>query len=86
MVGSLLLGFGIGLPIGLIVVVVLLVQLKSVHQQDRAKVYVKPGSMRVTRRNDIFLYRNVSRTKKETNNSSGSSRSRSSRNVGGGRF
>ena len=86
--GTLILALGIGLLVGLITVVVWWVQLKSVYQQDRAKIYVKPGSMQLTRKNDIFLYRNVSRIKKETNESSSSSSrsSGSSRNVGGGKF
>lgn len=74
----------VGLLIGLIVALILKGQLKSVRKQNQANVYVKPGSMQVTIRSDIYLYRNVTRTKKES--SSSSSRSGSSRNVGGGSF
>lgn len=77
---------GIGLVVGLIVALVLKAQLKSVHKQNRADVYQKSGSMHLTTQRDIFLYRNVSRRKKETSNSSGSRSGGGSRNVGGGRF
>lgn len=72
----------IGLVAGLIVALALKAQLKSVHKQNQANVYVKSGSMQVTTSRDLFLYRNVSRTKKSSNSSS----SGSSRSVGGGSF
>ena len=81
---TLLIALGVGFPVGLITVIVMWFKLKSVHQENRAKNYVKPGSMKLTRQNDIFLYQTVSRTKKETESSSRSSGS--SRNVGGGSF
>ena len=81
---SLLISLVIGAVIGLIVALVLKGQLKSVRKQDQANTYVKPGSMQITLQNDIFLYRNVTRTKKESNsNSSGGGHSRS---TGGGSF
>ena len=73
----------IGIVAGLIVALILKGQLKSVRKQDRANVYVKPGSMQVTVHNDFFLYRDVTRTKKES--SSGSSGG-SARSSGGGSF
>ena len=85
--GSLLLSLVVGLVVGLITAFVLKAQLKSVRKQDRANVYVKSGSMHVDVMNDIFLYRNVTRTEKPKNNSSGSSGSSgSSRSKGGGSF
>ena len=75
----------IGLILGLIVALILKGQLKSVRRQNAAHVYVKPGSMEVTIHRDLFLYRNVTRTRKANNNSSGS-RSGGSRSVGGGSF
>lgn len=81
---NLLIALIVGLVVGLIVAFALKAQLKSVRRQDQADAYVKPGSMQITRSSDYFLYRNVTRTKKE---SGGSSRgSGSSRNVGGGSF
>lgn len=73
----------IGIVAGLVVAFVLKGQLKTVRKQNQANVYVKPGSMQVTVHNDFFLYREVSRTKKESSSSSGSGSSRSS---GGGSF
>ena len=73
----------IGIVAGVIVAFVLKGQLKTVRKQNQANVYVKPGSMQVTVCNDFFLYRNITRTKKETKSSSGSGSSRSS---GGGSF
>ena len=78
----------IGLAAGLITALALKAQLKSVRKQDRAHAYVKSGSMQVTTARDLYLYRHVTRTKKETSSSSGSrsSGSRSSRSVGGRSF
>lgn len=73
----------IGIVAGVVVAFVLKGQLKTVRKQNQANVYVKPGSMQVTVRNDFFLYRDVTRTKKESSNSSGSG---SSRSTGGGSF
>ncbi|MBO5253663.1 MAG: TPM domain-containing protein [Clostridia bacterium] len=82
--------FGVSLVIGIIAgVVVALVlkgQLKSVKKQDQAHEYVKPGSMQVTVQRDLFLYREVSRVKKESSSGSGRGSSGSSRSVGGGSF
>ena len=73
----------IGIVAGVVVAFVLKGQLKTVRKQNQANVHVKPGSMQVTVRNDFFLYRDVTRTKKESSNSSGSG---SSRSTGGGSF
>jgi uncharacterized protein len=73
----------IGVVAGVIVAFVLKKQLKSVRQQKQANVYTKSDSMQITASRDLFLYREVSKTKKASTNSSGSG---SSRNVGGGKF
>ena len=75
----------IGSVISLIVSSVLKGQLKSVRQQDSAGNYVRSGSMNVTVHNDFFLYRTVSRIKKESH-SSRSSGGGGSRSTGGGKF
>ena len=82
---TLLISLGVGLVVGIIVMVILKGQLKSVRQQHQADAYIVAGSMRVTTARDIFLYRNVSKTRKQTNNSSGGSGG-GSRHVGGGSF
>jgi uncharacterized protein len=80
---NLLIAILIGAVVGLIVAFVLKGQLKTVRKQNQANAYVKSGSMQVRVSNDFFLYRDVTRTKKETTNSSSGG---SSRNVGGGSF
>ena len=77
----------IGLIIGLIVVFILKGQLKSVRQQNQANAYIKPGSLQITGYSDLYLYRTVSRVRKENNSSSGSrGSSGGSHSRGGGRF
>ena len=73
----------VGILAGVITVLIMKGQLKSVRQQNQANVYVKQGSMQVNVHNDIFLYRNITRVKKENKSSS---KSGSSRSVGGGSF
>ena len=73
----------IGLVIALVVVLILRGQLKSVRKQNQAHSYMKPGSMHLNICSDIFLYRNVTRTKKETSSSHGGG---SSRSTGGRSF
>ena len=82
---NLVISLVVGLLLALIVTSVLKGQLKSVRKQHAAHVYVRSGSMQVTLSRDIYLYRHVSRTKRESGNSSGS-RSGGSRSVGGGSF
>ena len=83
---NLLIALGIGLVVGLITASTLKGQLTSVRKQSRANVYVKDGSMQITTRNDLFLYRDVTQTEKSTSDSDSSSSSGASRNVGGGSY
>ena len=77
----------IGIVAGLIVAFVLKGQLKSVRKQYQANVYVKQGSMQLNYTRDIFLYRNVTRTKKQERVESSSSGSGdTARSKGGGSF
>ncbi len=80
---NLVLAVIVGVVAGIIAAFVLKKQLKSVRQQKQANVYIKSGSMQIATSRDLFLYREVSRTKKQSSSSSGSG---SSRNVGGGKF
>lgn len=77
-VSSLLICFGIGFVVALVVVAIMRGQLKSVRARDAASDYIRPGSMNVTHARDIFLYRQVHRRRRETGNSGGSSTHRSS--------
>ena len=77
----------IGIIAGLIVAFVMKGQLKSVRKQDSARVYVKQDSMQLNYSRDIFLYRNVERTKKQERVESTSSGSGgTARSKGGGSF
>ena len=80
---SLAISLIVGVVIGLIVAFVLKGQLKSVHSQSRAQEYLKNGSMHVNLSNDMFLYRNVTRTKKQSSSSGSGGTARS---KGGGSF
>ena len=83
--GNLVICLVIGLIAGLVVSMILKGQLKSVSKQAQAHNYIKSGSMQLTARQDIYLYRNVTRTPKATNNSSRGGGG-GSRSTGGGRF
>ena len=84
---SFMISLVIGLISGLITAFVMKGQLKSVRKQDSARVYVKKGSMRLTYSRDFFLYRNVTRTKKQERVESTSSVSGgTARSKGGGSF
>lgn len=85
--GSLAGSIAIGLAVGVITALVLKGQLKSVKRQNQATNYVREGSMHLTTHSDLFLYRNVTRTRRQTSSSSGSrGGGGGSRHVGGGRF
>lgn len=81
---NLLICLGIGLVVALIVTGIWKNQLKSVRKQSAANVYVKAGTMQITQSGDFFMYRNVTKTQKQSSSSSGSSGS--SRSTGGGSF
>ena len=81
---NLLIALIVGLVTAFIVTGIFKGQLKSVRKQDRAGVYVRPGSLNITNSGDFYMYRTVTRTAKPKSNSSSSGGS--SRNVGGGSF
>ena len=84
---SLAISLIIGILAGVIVAFVLKGQLKSVRKQNQAYGYVKPGSMTVNVQYDIFLYRTITRTKKQERVESTSSGSGdTARSKGGGSF
>lgn len=66
---SLLISLAAGLVIALIVTGVMRGQLKSVRRQHAANQYTKPGSMNVTSATDLYLYRNVTRIRREQSDS-----------------
>lgn len=86
-VKAICIGFGSGLAIAIILLLILLGQLKSVRRQNKADYYTRPGSMQVTEKREFYLYRKVDKTRKAQNNSSGGSSthiSSSGRSHGGG--
>ena len=76
----------IGLGIGLIATGAMKAQLKTVRKQNSAEEYVRAGSMQVTQRSDLFLYRNVTRRAKPKSSSTHTSSSGRSHGGGGGKF
>lgn len=72
-----------GAAVGGIAILVMRSQMNTAKAQSGAASYLTDGSFHFTRRSDIFLYSNVSRTRKVQNNSSTHSSS-SGRSHGGG--
>lgn len=64
----------IGIIIAAIVTGVMKGKLKSVRSQPAARSYIKANSLNLTRSDDIYLYRNVSRVRRESSSGSGSRR------------
>ena len=85
---NLLISLFIGFLIAFIATAIMRSRLKSVRSKSGATDYVREGSFRVTRSNDLFLYRRVTRRArpKDTGSGGGSSthRSSSGRSHGGG--
>lgn len=73
----------IGLVIALVVTSVFKKQLNSVREQRTASNYVRKGSFKLEVSNDLFLYKNVTKTARQT--SSGGGRSGGGRSGGGSR-
>ena len=75
-----------GLIVALIGTGILKKQLVSVQKNDNANSYVREGSLNLTVNSDRFLYRNVSKTVRQSSSSSGGSthRGSSGRSHGGG--
>ncbi len=70
---SILVPVVIGIILAFITVAFMTKGLKSVRKKESATDYVVPGSMRLTRQEDCFMYRNVTRTPIPKSDDSGSS-------------
>ena len=68
---GILIGVGIGLLAAIIVTLVLRSQLTSVAFEHGASNYEVQGSFRLTRSQDIFLFRNVKKTRKSSDSGGG---------------
>lgn len=85
--GAIVISLGIGFLVAFIATAIMKGQLKSVRAQSGAADYVKKDSLKVTKRQDLFLYRQVTRRELPKSNSGGGSsvhRSSSGRSHGGG--
>lgn len=83
--GNLLICLVVGFVVALIATAIMKGKLKSVHAKSGAADYVKAGSMNVTHRQDLFLYREVhKREKPKDSGGSSTHRSSSGRSHGGG--
>jgi len=85
--------FGGGIVIAWVVTKGMKNKLKTVQKKQLAADYLRPGSLQVIYQNEQFLYKNVTRVKKETSSSSSgggssthSSSSGRSHGGGGGKF
>ena len=75
----------VGVVVALIYTGVLKAQLKSVRKNDSAANYMRPGSLSLAVSNDMFLYRNVSRTARPKDNGGSSGGGSSTRISSSGR-
>lgn len=82
---NLLIAAVVGVIVSFIALSVMKGKLKSVRPKNSASDYVRDGSFKLTRDSDIYLYRNISRTRRANNSSSSSSSHGGSRSSGGGR-
>ena len=73
----------LGLIIGLIRVSVLKGQLKSVAIKTEASDYIVPGSFNLRNSRDFFLYKTVSRVRRQSSSGGGSSHSSGGRSFSG---
>lgn len=90
--GGLLIAAAVGAITAAAGILYLRSQLKSVRPVNNAADYMKPGSLNITERRDLFLYRNVTRTPRPKNNGpkggggSGGSHSSGRHEGTGGKF
>ncbi len=83
--GIILVSILIGAAVGGIALLVMRSGMHTAKPQSGAGNYVRSGSYRLNQHLDYYLYGNTTRTRKESNNSSGSHRGSSGRSHGGSR-
>ncbi len=66
--GTLLVAVGIGVAVAFIVVSAMKSQLTSVRSRHEANAYIRADGIRLTDCRDVFLYRNVTRIRRDTDN------------------
>lgn len=62
--GFLILSFGIAFVIALIATGIMRLKLRSVYSRSKGDDYIKEGSFKLSKKEDLFLYKEVSRRKK----------------------
>ncbi len=82
---NLIIALVVGFVIAFIVVSSMKGKLKTVHNVDHARDYVRAGSFNLEKSRDLYLYSTVTRVARPKNNSSGRSGGGSGRS-GGGKF
>ncbi|MCR4644751.1 MAG: hypothetical protein K5695_05000 [Oscillospiraceae bacterium] len=68
MVTNILIAIVVGIIIAAIIVGGQVSALKSVNERHEASDYVKQGSMQLSQKQDIFLYKKLEKTEKPQNN------------------
>lgn len=81
---NLLISLAVGFIIALIVTGIMKGKLKSVKFQRAASNYLKPGSLNIYDSREMFLYRQITRTKKQENSSNSNTHTSSSGRTHGG--
>lgn len=84
-VKAVLIGSVVGIIVALIITTGLKKQLKSVDKQKTANNYVRRGSFDLKTSQDLFLYKNVSKIKRQSSSSGGGGRSGGGGSRGGSR-
>jgi len=69
-----LIGAAVALGIAAVIMFAVRSKLKSVRSQRTACKYVRDNSFRLTNQRDTFLFRNITRTPRQTNTSGGGRR------------
>ena len=69
---TVLISLGIGIILALIITTQMKSALKTVHQQTKADEYVHEGSMNITVKRETFLYKDISKTERQTSTNSSS--------------
>ena len=86
---NLLISLAVGFVVALIVTAIMKSKLKSVHMRPKADDYLTPGSLQLTRSQDLFLYTHLDRREKPKSSSGSSTHVSSSGTThggGGGKF
>ncbi|MBP0972309.1 MAG: hypothetical protein J5851_00215 [Oscillospiraceae bacterium] len=68
MVTNILIAIVVGIIIAAIIIGIQVSALKSVNERHEASDYVKQGSLQLSQKTDVFLYKKLEKTEKPQNN------------------